>query len=107
MPTLPERLVDFAGSAFPRAAEVTAAEPRAPGFIRVELRSDASRDADRVPVSVPASGARPGGVERRGGQDGRLPAAAGRRPRGGAGWAVGRTGLDWGAAAGPGAVTGS
>ena len=49
MPTLSERLADFAGSAFLHAAEVTVAEPCAPGFIRVELRADAFRDAAWVP----------------------------------------------------------
>lgn len=49
MPTLSERLVDFAGSAFLHTADVTVAEPCAPGFIRVELRADAFRGADWVP----------------------------------------------------------
>ncbi|WNV88009.1 siderophore-interacting protein [Umezawaea sp. Da 62-37] len=49
VPTLPERLADLAGSAFLHAAEVTVAEPCAPGFIRVELRSDAFRDAAWTP----------------------------------------------------------
>jgi ferric-chelate reductase (NADPH) len=49
MPTLSERLVDFAGSAFLHTADVTVAQPCAPGFIRVELRADAFRGADWVP----------------------------------------------------------
>ncbi|QUQ64213.1 siderophore-interacting protein [Kutzneria sp. CA-103260] len=49
MPTLSERLVDVASSAFLHTAEVTVAEPCAPGFVRVELRADAFRGADWIP----------------------------------------------------------
>jgi NADPH-dependent ferric siderophore reductase len=49
MPTLSERLADLAGGAFLQSAHVTAAEPCAPGFVRVELSADAFRRADWVP----------------------------------------------------------
>ncbi|MFI9382258.1 siderophore-interacting protein [Kutzneria sp. NPDC052558] len=49
MPSLSERLVDLAGNAFLRTAEVTVAQPCAPGFVRVELRAEALRGAEWAP----------------------------------------------------------
>lgn len=49
MPTFTERLADLAGGAFLQSADVTAVEPCAPGFVRVELRADAFRRADWLP----------------------------------------------------------
>jgi NADPH-dependent ferric siderophore reductase len=49
VPTFTERLADLAGGAFLQSADVTVVEPCAPGFVRVELRSDAFRRADWAP----------------------------------------------------------
>ena len=49
VPTFTERLADLAGGAFLQAAAVTAVEPCAPGFVRVELRADAFGRAEWVP----------------------------------------------------------
>jgi ferric-chelate reductase (NADPH) len=49
VPTFTERLADLAGGAFLQAADVTAVEPCAPGFVRVELRADAFHRTEWVP----------------------------------------------------------